>query len=219
MHRVTMVANAAWGGAWHAGIAGLYVFTWFNPEALDPRMVHKLTFLMMIEFLAVHSAGMLVAAGIIPRKIHRALALAGLMLFYVLLALGFSAGYGGPWPLYGFLILAMPRLPGLVMNGLEPVDMGLAIGQWAAMTFLFLVAVFSTLIFTPPAFGITAEVIANQEFAMEGLWPEEPYRVVAAGAIYFSGMTLVSVILAYLSSLPEFAQKTKRRVTFPMPKA
>lgn len=194
LHRAAAIIGILWGAAWHAGLAGVYIVTWLSPETLDPHMVHKLLFLMMIEFLTVHSTGIFagIAASFDTRG-HRALAFSGVLVVYILLALGFSAAYGGLWPLYSFLILAMPRLPSLIGQGIHPGDMFFVMGHWAAMTALYLLSIFLTLFAAVPALGITPEVIARQGFEMTGIWPEEPYRVVAAGALYFSGMALLTL--------------------------
>ena len=39
-----------------------------------------------------------------------------------------------------------------------------------------------------------AEVIASQEFSVGGEWPEQPYRVMALGALYFTGLGLFAII-------------------------
>jgi hypothetical protein len=66
--------------------------------------------------------------------------------------------------------------------------------NWAAMVVLYLVGIFLTAVVAIPRYGVTAEVIAAQHFKDKGLWPEEPYRVMAFGALYFSGLALLAVV-------------------------
>jgi hypothetical protein len=52
----------------------------------------------------------------------------------------------------------------------------------------------TTLAYDIPPLGVTPEVIAAQEFSVGGEWPEQPYRVMALGALYFTGLGLFAII-------------------------
>jgi hypothetical protein len=44
-----------------------------------------------------------------------------------------------------------------------------------------------------PSFGITEDVIRRQAFTMQGLWVEDPYRVIAFGFLYFVASGLMEL--------------------------
>jgi len=50
--------------------------------------------------------------------------------------------------------------------------------------------VFATVMLPVPALGVTQEAIDLQGFSMEGLWIEEPFRVLAFGFLYFAAIGL-----------------------------
>lgn len=194
---------------WNLGIAAAFLITWFAPYALGERTVHKLTFLMLVEFLVVHSAGFFAAiAGPsttqwMDRRVEnaeraeqltRALMFGGLMLFYCLFAGMFALMYGGPWPFLAFMVVALPKIVSGTFNPADGDGQFMAIATWAAMTALYVILGAATTIAPMPAFGITASVIETQQFTVEGLWPEEPYRVMAFGFSYFVGLAIVACL-------------------------
>jgi hypothetical protein len=184
-------------------IAASFLITWIRPYALDERAVHKLTFVMLVEFLVVHSTGFFTAfsshdpfdpGNESKARRKRALALGGLTLFYLLFAWGFSASYGSAWPIVAFLGVSLPRFPALIRSGLGESETFRGMATWAAMTALYLAGVGITAAANIPALGITPDVVASQKFGIGGLWPEEPYRAIAFGAFYFTGLAVIAVV-------------------------
>lgn len=176
-------------------IAATFLITWISPYTFDERMVHKLTFMMLIEFLIVHSSGFLgaISARDIPKR-ERIFMLSVLLFFYALFVAGFSAMYGGWWPVIAFLGLTLPKLPVILFNGVDDDAMFVVMGNWAAMTALYLFSLFAVLTYDVPQWGVTAEVVARQAFGVEGEFPEQPHRVMAFGTIYFTGMAMVALV-------------------------
>jgi len=177
------------------GVAGLFLITWIAPYTFDERMVHHLTFVMLLEFLVVHSTGFLgaIAARDVSRG-KRVLQFGGLMLLYSLFAAAFSVSYGGPWPFIAFMGLLLSKFPGVVFHPEDDAGMNRVMANWAAMAALYLGTTFFTLVFPIPPLGITPDVIAKQEFDVGGEWPDQPFRVMAMGVLYFSGLAVVSLI-------------------------
>jgi hypothetical protein len=188
-------------------IAASFLITWISPYTFDERAVHKLTFVMIVEFLVVHSTGFFTAfssndmmmsfgrssGAEAERKARRkrAMALIGLLMFYLLFAWGFSVSYGSAWPIFAFLVVSLPRFPALIRSGSGDAEMFRGMATWAAMTAMYLLGAFVTLIADIPQLGVTPEVIANQKFGVGGIWPEEPYRALAFGTIYFTGLAAI----------------------------
>ncbi len=192
---LTAVLRILWAGGLNAWIAGMFFITWFYPYAFGPLTVHHLTFVMLMEFLVVHSSGFMgaIAARDATRR-SRLLLFSGLTALYTMFAASFAAMYGGWWPMWAFWGLIMSRFPTVVLRPPDFQGQSVIIANWAAMVVLYLGGTAVTAIADIPQFGVTKEVIESQHFSGGGLWPEEPYRVMAFGGLYFSGLTLLAVI-------------------------
>lgn len=186
---------------WLFGISATFFITWFRPDALGDGMIVRLMFVMIIEFFVVHATGFYGGVSFAegPRW-KRAGMYLGLAAFYLLFGLAFSAAYGGLFPFYAMLALLAPKVAGILS---QPVtDSGtqmMIMANWGAMVAMYLFAIFATLIVPVPSFGITPEVIAALELDMTGEWPEHPYKVIAAGAIYFAGLGVLAIVMPFVS--------------------
>jgi hypothetical protein len=150
---------------------------------------------MLMEFINVHAAGFMASMIIsdLPRG-KKALAILGLGVLYTLFVGGFAAMFKQWWPLWAFWGLTANRLLG-VMLGKAPSGEEKKMIQysWAMGVFLYVSLVFLTTLLPIPSFGISGEVIRRQGFTMQGLWVEDPYRVVAFGFLYFAANGLTEV--------------------------
>jgi hypothetical protein len=218
-HGETLMLMAALRILWAAGmngwIAAMFLITWLRPNTFGPLTVHHLTFVMLMEFIVVHASGFLgaMAARDEPRW-RRAAMFAGLTAFYMIFAAGFAAMYGGWWPLWAFWGLLSSRFPTVVLRPPDLRGQAVLIVNWAAMMVLYLGGIFLTAIISIPPLGVTAAVIEAQHFKDKGLWPEEPYRVMAFGALYFSGLTLLAIVneaLAVRSARKQVFQESLRK--------
>jgi hypothetical protein len=200
-----------WAAGLNGWIAAMFLITWFRPDTFGPLTVHHLTFLMLMEFLVVHASGFLgaIAAKDEPRW-GRAVMFGGLGAFYMIFAVGFAFMYGGWWPLWAFWGLLLSRFPTVVLRPPDLRGQAALMANWAAMTGLYLGGTFLTAVFPIPRFGVTRDVIEAQHFTGTGLWPDEPYRVMAFGAIYFLGLVVVAVVNEWVS-IVHGHDKTKMR--------
>jgi hypothetical protein len=185
--------EASWGGAIFAAlpdfiIAGLFVYTWLHPMGIHPQMVKRLVGVIALEFIVVHSAPFtgLVASSDLPWP-KRIGALVGLGALYMLFAWGFSAAVDSSWPMIAFFALMLNRMLGVVI-GAVPSDAQkyYMASCWIVGAIAYLGATFATVAAPLPSFGITPAVIAAQHFTVGGEWPEQPYRAIALGALYFT---------------------------------
>ena len=180
---------------WELGIAAMFLVTWIWPYAFQPDMVTRLVFLMLIEFIVLHAAAFIAFAGASDPSIRfRATAIGVLMSVYCVFGIGFSFAYGSPWPLMALLITLAPRITTALLQQTNPEGFARAMGQWATMMALYMIGVVLTLLAPIPRLGITGEVIAAQGVDAEGIWFDEPYRVMAFGMCYFSGVAFLSII-------------------------
>ncbi|MBI2432205.1 MAG: hypothetical protein HYV26_04985 [Candidatus Hydrogenedentes bacterium] len=195
MTPIILIARIVWSAGLDFALAGSFLITWIAPETFGERTVHKFTFMMLLEFLVVHSTGFFGAIGARDATLRARVLQYGLLLgFYCLFAAAFSASYGGPWPLIAFVVLTLNKLPNVVIRPPDSDAQMVVMANWAIMTALYLGGVFLTVMYPVPPLGITPEVITRQQFDVGGLWPEEPYRVMAFGAFYFAGMGVVSLL-------------------------
>lgn len=185
----------AWSSGTDICIAATFLITWIAPYTFDERMVHKLTFMMLLEFLVVHSTGFIGAVAVRDNsRLERAFMLTVLLVLYFLFAGAFAVSYGGWWPVIAFAALTLPKVPAILLHGEDLRSIDRVMMNWAAMTALYLFGAFATLMYDVPPLGVTQEVIERQAFGVGGEWPEQPYRVMAFGVIYFSGMALVAML-------------------------
>jgi hypothetical protein len=171
-------------------LAWVCLQTWFHPCKYQPLGVRWAVLLIFQEFIAIHSAGFFAVIKMSDTKRwKKGLFLLGLSAFYTIFAAGMSLSFGSWSLLWTFWGLCLNRML-VTLTGQAPQKRAqdLPIINWAFSTALFLFAVFLTAIASVPSFGITPEVIKSQGFAIGGLWTEEPYRVLAACALYYTGV-------------------------------
>lgn len=194
-HALMTAVRILWAAGMNGWIAAMFLITWFRPNTFGPLTVHHLTFVMLMEFIVVHASGFLgaMAARDEPRW-RRAAMFAGLTAFYMIFAAAFAAMYGGWWPMWAFWGLMLSRFPTVVLRPPDQREQGVMMANWAAMVVLYLGGIFLTAILPVFAFGVTPEIIEAQHFKDKGLWPEEPYRCMAFGAFYFSGLAVLAVL-------------------------
>jgi len=189
-----------WGAGSDLALAATFLITWVWPYTFGEFTVHKLTFLMLVEFLVVHSTGFFAAINAPGNsRLYRGSMYALLLALYLLFAAGFSAGYGGWWPMLAFLLTALPKAPGILFRPQDDAGKMTLMAQWAAMVACYLGTIFVALMGDMPPLGITPEVIASQNFTVEGEFPEKPYVVMAFGAMYFTGQAIVFTLFEVVS--------------------
>ena len=184
-----------WSALPSFGLSGLFVITWFSPNAFGEKMVSYLMLVMLMEFLNLHAAGFMGNAIIsnIARG-RKALVILGLGALYTLFVGAFSLAFKQWWPLWAFWGLTLNRLLGVLL-GKAPTGQEKRMLQfsWASGVFLYVMLVFATTFLPMPSFGITEDVIRRQAFTMQGLWVEDPYRVIAFGFLYFAASGLMEL--------------------------
>jgi hypothetical protein len=170
----------------------LCLTTWVAPGLLGVHWVRDVTLLMLMEFVVIHSSAFMGTAawGGFGERMPRALAIAGLGLFYSLFVGGFALAFKSWAPLLGFWLLTLNRLLGTVIYPIHGENTEMMKG-WASTTIFYLIAVFATTLLPFPALGITPEVIDAADVPGDsGLWVSKPYTVVAAGFLYYTACGL-----------------------------
>jgi hypothetical protein len=178
-------------------MAIVFLSVWLAPGALAPKLVSWCLLVMLLEFFVVHSAGftgfVMTSRQAPHRKLLVMLLLGG---FYTLMVGAFSMTFQSWWPLASFWGLMINRmLGGLLARGSDD-DRMFVMASWAASVFFYVVLAFVTVIAPIPAFGITPQIVAAQQFTGGGLWIDEPHRVVAFGVFYFLATGLSELFMS-----------------------
>jgi hypothetical protein len=187
------IAQASIGGAVFSALpdfllSAVCLYTWLHPMTFDPQLVKRLTVLTLLEFVIVHSAPFTGLVALSELKtILKTAALVGLGAFYMLFAWGFSVGFDSNWPAIAFFALMLnrllPVLLGAVPSSAQKTFMATC---WGLGVVAYLGTIFAAALLPIPALGITADVIAAQHFTSGGMWPEQPYRALFMGTVYFA---------------------------------
>jgi hypothetical protein len=181
------------------GLAAFFVWIWREPLARGEGMVGQLLLLMLLEFIIVHASGFMagVAFGDAPRR-RKVLQLFGLGLLESIFVVGFSAAFKSWWPLATFWGLVFNRMLGVLLNPVSG-DGGLKLGgQWALNVVFYLGGCFLTLLAPVPRLGITEAVLPKLGLTGGGIWIEEPWRVLAFGAVYYAAQGIWAFAMPFL---------------------
>lgn len=169
------------------GLSLVFLATWIAPRAVGVERIGHLALVMLLEFIVVHSAGFMGVAALAPDpRWSRTKTILGLGLFYTVFVGGFALGFNTWWPLAAFWGLTLNRLLSVIV-GPPPRDEARRIVRagWAVGAMAYMGAVFLTTPFPVPRLGVTRDVVAQAHLPGSGLWIDEPYRVLAAGFLYF----------------------------------
>jgi hypothetical protein len=111
--------------------------------------------------------------------------------FYTLFIAGWALAFRAWWPLVAFWGLTLNRMLGVIM-GQAPTgeERRFIKAGWAVGAMCYLGAVFATSILPVPRLGISPEVVDAAGLPGSGLWIEQPYRVLAAGMVYFAAVAM-----------------------------
>lgn len=173
--------------AFDLALAGVFLITWLDPGNDLARSVDVLLLMMLIEFITVHSSAMLGSVWMGPGDRQKRLrGVIGLIGMYALFVGGFSIGFSTWAPFVGFWLLTGNRLMGMFMGGRpDEATREDAERSWARSVVLYLAGAFLTTFMPIPRLGLTSDVMAAIDIPGSGLWVDEPWRVMAFGAVYF----------------------------------
>lgn len=171
-------------------LAGAFLLTWLRPFALGSPPVDSYRILVILEFLAIHSA-YLTGVRIYRDRSRRARLerLGFFAVLYTIFAAGVAAKFGVWWPLLAFWGLMLNRMLGEILEeaprGTERLYRKLA---WELSLAFFVGGIFAVTLLPIPELGWTADVRTGL-----GASGDEPHRILAFGVLYF-GLTAVSGI-------------------------
>lgn len=180
-------------------MAAVYLVTWIDPHAFGDRMVRHLLAVVLLEFIIIHSSAFMGVTAIsdMPRW-KKVKAVLGLGLMYSIFAGAFSLAFQSWWPITAFWALTLNRLLPIILN-VVPSEKEKALIQhgWAGSAVMYLLFVFLTVLIPVPDFGITPDVVAEQDLASgsddPGIWQTQPERAIAFGFLYFTSIGLLEL--------------------------
>lgn len=165
-----------------------YFAAWFAPASLPPGMPKALVLGMLVEFLVVHSGGLL--AGWMEHRGKRARkALPSVFVLaavYLLFAGAFGLAFKSWTPVWIMGWLIGSRVVTVLVDRRErrdEIDRQRAL--WVLGAVLYLLLAFVCTLLPLPRFGIDGAARAALDLPGSGIWIDEPHRPLAMGAFYF----------------------------------
>jgi len=180
--------------------SGVFATTWVAPAVTGIASVDRLTQVMLMEFIVVHSTvfyALIAAAGEVARG-KRLVWLAGLSSLYLLFVVGFAIADHSTWPLFAFAWLFVSRFAHIwtrpVQSAAETSGM---VKLWLASVLAYLFGALLTSLLPLPRLGMTPEIVgALQQPGSSGEWVERPQAVLAFGMLYFAIQAWIKYLLA-----------------------
>jgi hypothetical protein len=169
------------------GLAAVCLITWLAPPTFGDRFVAHIMLVMLLEFIIVHSSGFmgqtLLAKG---SRADRMKGMLGFGVFYTLFVAGFALAFHTWWPIVAFWGLTANRLLAVLMGWVPAGKARDYVRRgWAAGALYYIGGVMLTTLLPVPRLGITRDVVRSLALPGEGLWIDQPHRVVAFGFLYF----------------------------------
>lgn len=173
--------------------------TWSAPRSVAPWVARGILLTMLLEFIVVHSTGFMGAFAYGNRsKREPIVGILGLGLLYSLFVAAFSLGFHTWWPLVSFWVLTLNRLTGVLLHRSPAGDedaQRMFMLSWALGTLCYLVGAVTTSAMDLPRLGFDPAFVASLHLDGGGLWVDEPWRVVAFGAVYFGAIGLLELFV------------------------
>ena len=171
-------------------LAVVCLLAWIAPESLSPGVVPWILLTMLVEFVVVHSAPFMglqiVSEQPIGRKIRNVVFIGG---FYSTFLLGFSLAFHAWWPFVSFWALTANRLTVLLFRQARDGRAHDTLkASWGAGAVCYLFGVFVTTVLPLPRLGLDSAFVASLHLTGGGLWIDQPWRVLAFGALYFGAL-------------------------------
>lgn len=169
--------------------------TWLQVDSAFMRPIETLLVVMLVEFIVIHSAAMMggvwLGDGSVTKRVKM---LAGFGVLYIVFAASYAKYAEEWWPVVVMAGLMVNRMLTVVLvpNPDDGVRKKVEAG-WARSTMLYLLLTGATVMLPVPRLGISEEVVDAAEIGGGGLWVEQPQKVIALGALYFSALALLEV--------------------------
>jgi hypothetical protein len=169
-------------------LGGVFLVAWTSPASFQGNVVPHLMLVMLLEFIIVHSSAFLghVMLGRETRK-RKIASLLGLGGFYTLFVGGFSLAFRSWWPLGSFWAQMVNRLLSVIVGQAPSGEEKQFLQRsWGVSVLCYLVFAMATTLLPLPRLGVDG--VFREGLPGNGLWVEEPHRVMALGFLYFTAV-------------------------------
>jgi len=179
-------------------LAAMFLVTWISPSVFGEEMVLHLIFVVLLEFIVIHSAPFM-GSILLSKKSVRGSVTAFFVIgaFYSIFAVVMSFAYGGLWPILAFWGLQGNKLYSYYTSPVPTERRKNQVrGMWAVTGISYLVFAFVTTLCPIPKLGIPGDI--GHLTSVTGLWVDEPWRAMAFGFLYFTAIGLADIFLRRL---------------------
>ncbi len=169
--------------------AATFLLVWIAPLTLGAEWVKNLMVTMLLEFLTVHSSGIIGTTVSDPKatRLRKTRVVLGFGTFYLLFAGAFSLAFDAWWPILVFCWLLLSKL---AVVWLAPMPTHDEQSRQATFTMIavvgYVIGAIVTATMPLPQFGIDEAVRTAAAIPGSGVWVDEPHRVIAFGVAYFA---------------------------------
>jgi hypothetical protein len=181
---------AAWNALPEALLAAVYLVTWIAPGTFGSQMVRWLFLVLLMELIAIQSAGLMGTVAI--ASVARAARIAGIVgfaAFYTVFAGSVSIAMASWWPVVGFWGQTLNRLLGVILGQVPDEETrDFVVRGWAASIVYYLGGLFLALLLPVPSLGLTPRYIVTHAIQGSEVWFGQPQKLMAAGLFYY-GLT------------------------------
>lgn len=180
------------------GLSWAFWSYWTAPDQFTFFELSEFAVLLLVEFIVIHSSQFhhQVTFTYQP-KLQKVEAFVVILVFYSAIAAGVSYAAGSSWPFYAFVGLTVLKLPTVVFSGKPDHDRRkAALTEWMFDGSLYVVGVIGSALLDIPTLGMARVSPLELNLPVEGVWFEEPHRLVAFGCFYFGVLGLKDLIVA-----------------------
>ena len=214
---VPILLRRAFAALPDAVTASVFLTLWITPLAFGAHGVRNGMLVMLVEFILIHATVFvpLALVALVARfdSFGKGVAVAAaLVAVYLLFLAALSAGFHAWWPCVAFtwLLLGKFGLPMLEANAASDDD-GSQGAVWLVSVLAYLFGAFATTLIPLPEFGFAAieHSVLDLPVRSEGIWIDEPYRVMAFGAFYFGLLAWTKWRLAAPAGKPRAVRRVR----------
>ncbi len=188
------VIGCLWTGCSLWGMAALFYMAWWRPDELENgRWVKLGVGVMVLEFILVHSGGVLHHAMEAKAAWGRFKTVLGLTALYTLFGISIALVFKSWWLFGSYALVMSGRLWALFAGHWTDMDQAISQRRMVSSVLLYLGLMMVTLILPVPRGGLTPALINTVRSGNGGEWADHPEKALAMGTAYFLILGLIEI--------------------------